>query len=125
MEDFINIPLLFDLNETLESEIKNGIVRNIPINSKEEYYIEHEKCSNLFILRNTHANSEAVGANTFGNPEKYLNVPLRFDLDETDETETEDWIVRSIRYWIRRNADNTRYYIDHADGSDLFIIKRE
>ena len=100
-------------------------MRNIPINSKEEYYIEHEKGSNLFIVRNTPTNSEAVRANTFINPEEYLNRPLRFDLDETDETEIEDWIMRSIRYWIRRNEENTRYYIDHPDSSELFIIKRE
>ena len=119
MEDFINVPLLFDLNKTLESEIKNWIVRNIPISSKEEYYIEHEKGSNLFIVRNTRTNSEAVRANAFINPEEYLNVPLWFDLDETDETEIEVW------YWIRRNGDNTRCYIDHGDGSNLFVIRRE
>ena len=83
MEDFISIPLLFDLNKTLESEIKNWIVKNIPINSKEEYFIEHKKGSNLFIVRNTRTNSAAVRANAFINPEEYLNVPLRFDLDGT------------------------------------------
>ena len=125
MEDFINIPLLFYLNKTLESDIKNWIVKNILINSKEEYYIEHKKGSNLFIVRNTRTNSKAIRANAFVNLEEYLNVPLRFDLDEASESETEKWIVKSIKYWITRNADNTRYYIDHADGSDLFIIRRE
>ena len=125
MEDFINIPLLFDLNKTLENEIKNWIVKNIPINSKEEYYIEHKKGSNFFIVRNTRTNSEAIRANAFINPEEYLNVPLRFDVDETSESEIEKWIVKSIKYWITRNADNTRYYIDHADGSNLFITRRE
>ena len=125
IEDFINIPLLFDLNKTLESEIKNWIVKNRPINSKEEYYIEHKKGSNLFIVRNTRTNSEVVKAKAFINPEEYLNVPLRFDLDETSESEIEKWIVKSIKYWITRNADNTRYYIDHVDGSDVFIITRE
>ena len=52
MEDFVNILLLFDLNKTLESEIKDWIAKNILINSKEEYYIEHKKGSNLFIVRN-------------------------------------------------------------------------
>ena len=85
MEDFINISLLFDLNKTLESEIKNWIVKNIPINSKEEYYIEHKKGSNLFIVRNTRTNSEAVRANAFINPEEHSNLPLRFDLGETSE----------------------------------------
>ena len=56
MEDFINVPLLFDLNKTLESEIKNWILRNIPISSKEEYYIEHKKGSSFFIVRNTRTN---------------------------------------------------------------------
>ena len=83
IEDFVNITLLFDLNKTLASEIKNWIMKNVPINSKEEYYIEHKKGSNLFIVRNTRTNSEAVRANAFINPEEYLNVPLRFDLDET------------------------------------------
>ena len=125
MEDFINIPLLFDLNKTLESEIKNWIVRNIPINSKDEHYIEHKKGSNLFIVRNTRTNTEAERANAFINPEEYLRVPLRFYLDETSESEIEKWIVKSIEYWITRNVDNTRYYIDHADSSDLFVIRRE
>ena len=49
MEELINIPLLFDLHKTLESEIKNWIVKNIPINSKEEYYIEHKKGSNIIL----------------------------------------------------------------------------
>ena len=83
IEDFVNITLLFDLNKTLASEIKNWIMKNVPINSKEEYYIEHKKGSNLFIVRNTRTNSEAVRANAFINPEEYLNFPLRFDLDET------------------------------------------
>ena len=125
MEDFVNIPLLFDLNKTLESEIKNWIVKNIPINSKEEYYIKYKKSPDLFIVRNTRTNSEAVRANAFINPEEYLNVPLRFDLDETSESDIEKWTVKSIKYWITRNADNTRYYTDHADGSNLFIIRRK
>ena len=70
IEDFINIPLLYDLNKTLESEIKNWIMKNILINSKEEYYIEHKEGSSLFIVRNTRTNSEAVRANTFINPEE-------------------------------------------------------
>ena len=123
-EDFVNIPLLFGLNKTLESEIKDWIAKNIPINSKEEHYIKHKKSSNLFIVR---TNSEAVRANAFINSEEYLNVPLRFDLDETSETEIENGIVKSIRYWITRNAPtgNSRCYTDHSDGSNLFIRRRE
>ena len=124
-EDFVNVPLLFDLNKTLETEIKDWIKNNIPINSKKEYYIKHKEGSNLFIVRNTRVNSDAVRANAFINPEEFLDVPLKFDLDETSETEIENWMVKSIRYWITRNADNSRYYIDHADGSNLFTIRRE
>ena len=125
IEDCINIPLLFDLNQTIESEIKNWIEKNIPFNSQEEYYIEHEKDSNLFLVRNKRTNFELVRANAFINLQEYLNVPLLFDLDETSENEIEKWMVKSIRYWIRVNRDNTRYYIDHVGSSDLFIIKRE
>ena len=95
---FLNISLLFDLNKTLESEIKNLIVRNIPINKKDKYYIEHKKGSNLFIVRNIRANSNEVRANAFLNPEEFLNVPLKFDLDETSETEIENWMVITMRY---------------------------
>ena len=109
IEDFINIPLLFDLNQTLESEIKNWIEKNIPFNSQEEYHIEHEKGSNLFIVTNKRTNSESVRANAFINPQEYLNVPLLFDLDETSKDEIEKWMVKSIRYWIRVNRNNTRY----------------
>ena len=124
-EDFANIPLLFDLNKTLESEIEEWIRNNIPLNSKEEYYIEYKKGSNLFIVRSIQKNSEAVRANAFINPEEYLNVPLLFDLDETSELEIENWIVKSIRYWITKNAPTGRYYIGHVDGSNLFIIRKE
>ena len=125
IEDFVNIPLLFDLNKTLESEIEEWIRNNIPLNSKEEYYIEHKKGSNLFIVRSIQKNSEAVGANAFINPEKYLNVPLLFDLDETSKLEIENWIVKSIRYWITKNPQTGRYYIDHVNGPNLFIIRKE
>ena len=45
IEDFVNIPLLFDLNKTLESEIEEWIRNNVPLNSKEKYYIKHKKGS--------------------------------------------------------------------------------
>ena len=117
--------MLFDSNQTLESEIKNWIEKNIPFGSEEDYYIEHEKGSNLFTVRNKRTNSESVRANAFINLQEYLNVPLLFDLDKTSEGEIEKWMVKSIRYWIKVNRDNTRYYIDRVDVSDLFIIKRE
>ena len=68
-EDFLNLPLLFNLNMTRESEIKDWLQRNIQTNNKEEYYIEHKKGSNLFIVRKSSTNSDAVKANSFINPE--------------------------------------------------------
>ena len=40
-EDFLNLPSLFNLNMTRESEIEDWLLRNIQTNNKEEYYIEH------------------------------------------------------------------------------------
>ena len=61
-EDFLNLPLLFNLNMTRESEIAVWILRNIQINNEEEYYIG-SKGSNWFIVRKPSANSDAVKAN--------------------------------------------------------------
>ena len=116
--------MLFDLNKTLERDIKEWIRNNTPLNSKEEH-IEHKKGSNLFIISSIQKSSEAVRANAFINPEEYLNVPLLFDLDETSELEIENWILKSVRYWITKNAPTGRYYIDHVDDSNLFIIRKE
>ena len=44
---------------------------------------------NLFLVRKTSANSVAVKANFFINPEEFLNVPLLFDLNKTNEDEIE------------------------------------
>ena len=79
-EDFLTLPLLVNLNMARESEIEDGLLRNIQINNEEEYYIEHKKGSNLFIVRKPSANSDAVKANFFINPEEFLNVPLLLDL---------------------------------------------
>ena len=38
-EDFLNLPLLFNLNMTRESEIEDWLLRNIQTNNEEEYYI--------------------------------------------------------------------------------------
>ena len=118
-EDFLNLPSLFNLNMTRESEIEDWLLRNIETNNEEEYYIEHKKGSNLFIVRKPSANSDAVKANSFINPEEILNVPLLFDLNKTSENEIENWMVKSIQYWITKNAprDNSRYYIDHITSS--------
>ena len=101
LEDFLNLPLLFNLNKTREREIEDWLLRNVQINNEEEYYIEHKKGSNLFIVRKPSANSDAVKANSFINPEEFLNVPLLFNLNKTSENEIENWMVKSIRYWIR------------------------
>ena len=42
-EEFLNLPLLFNLNMTGESEIKDWLLRNTQTNNEEEYYIEHKK----------------------------------------------------------------------------------
>ena len=103
-EDFLNLTLLFNLNMTRESEIKDWLLRNIQINNEEEYYIEYKNDSNLFIVGKPSANSDAVKSTSFINPKEFLNVPLLFDLDKTGENEIEKWMVKSIRYWIRKNA---------------------
>ena len=86
-EDFLNLPLIFNLNMTRESEIEDWLLINIQANNKEEYYIEHKKGSNLFTVRKPSANSDAVKANSFVNPEEFLNVPLLLDLNKTSENE--------------------------------------
>ena len=112
---------------TRESEIEDWILTNIQTNNQEEYYIEHKKGSSLFIVRKPSANSDAVKANSFINLQEFLNVPWLFDLNKTSENEIENWIVKSIRYWITKNAPtgNSRYYIDHPNDSNLFVIRRE
>ena len=126
LKDFLNLPLLFNLNITRESEIEYWLLRNIQTSNEEEYYIEHKKSSNLFIVRKPSTNSDAVKANSFINPEEFLDVPLLFDLNKTSENEIENWIVKSTRYWVTKNAptDNSRYYIDHLNDSNLFVIRR-
>ena len=110
LEDFLNLPLLFNLNMTDESEIEDCLLRNIQTNNEEEYYIEHKKGSNLFIVRKPSANSDAVKANSFINPEECLNAILLFDLNKTSKNEIENWMMKSIRYWITKDAptDNSR-----------------
>ena len=125
-EDFLNLPLLLNLNMTRESEIEDWFLRNIQTNNKEEYYIEHKKGSNLFAVRKPSGNSDAVKASSFINPEEFLNVPLRFDLNKTSENEIDNWMAKSIRYWITRNPPTGRfYYIDHKNGSNLFVIRKK
>ena len=70
-------------------------------------------------------NSEAVIANAFINPDEFLNVTLLFDLDVASELEIENWIVKSIKYLLENVKENySRYYIDHLNGSNVFIIRK-
>ena len=70
-------------------------------------------------------NSEAVTANAFINPDEFLNVTLLFDLDVASELEIENWIVKSIKYLLENVKENySRYYIDHLNGSNVFIIRK-
>ena len=126
-EDFLNLPLLFNLNMTREREIEGWILKNIQRNNKEEYYIEHKKGSNLCIVRRPSANLDAVKGNSFINLDEFLNVPSLFDLNKTSENEIENWMVKSIRYWITKNAPtyNSKYYIDHLNDSNLLVIRRD
>ena len=126
-EDFLNLPLLLNLSMTRENGIEDWLLRNIQINNEEKYYIEHKKGSNLFIVRKPSTNSDAVKANSFINPEEFLSVSFLFDLNKTSENEIDNWMVKSIRYWIRKSGprDNSRYYIDHPNDSNLFVIRRE
>ena len=121
-EDFLNLPLLFNLNMTREGEIEDWFLRNIQTNNEEEYYIKHKKGSNLFIVRKPSANSDAVKANSFLNREKFLKVPLLFDQSKTSENEIENWMVKSMRYCVKKNALTD---IDHSNDSNLFVIRRE
>ena len=124
IEDSIDVPLFFNSYQTLESEIKNWIEKNISFETEEEYYVEHEEGSNLFKVRNKCKNSESVRTNAFINSQDYLNIPILFDLDETTEDEIEEWIIKSIRYWLTVTGDNTKFYLDHAVGSEKFVIRQ-
>ena len=125
-KDFLSKPLKFDLNMTTESEIIDWFLRNFPISIKEKNYIQHKKGSNLFIIKSPRENLKEVTANVFINPEEYLDVHLRFDLDITDENEIENWMAKSIKYWVDIGPPTgIFYYVEHADGSDLFIIRKQ
>ena len=43
MEDFIKIPLIFDLKKTLKSGIKNWILKKIPVNVKKSIILNTKK----------------------------------------------------------------------------------
>ena len=129
LKDFLNMPLLFDLNMVSESEILDWFLRNFPRNnSKSKYYLEHDEGSDLFIVRSARENSklikELIRKNRLIDPLVYVGVPLRFDLDEFDEIEIENHLAKSIRYLHDANLTRGVFYtLDHEIGSDIFIIR--
>ena len=128
LKDVLNMGLTFDLNMTSESEIEDWLLRNFPkYNSKSKYYIEHEKGSDIYVIRSAQENSklikELIKIKRLMDPLVYVGVPLRFDLDEIDEIENH--LAKSIKYFHDNNLTRGVFYtVDHEIGSDLFIIRR-
>ena len=128
--DFLNLGLLFDLNVTSESEIEDWLFRNFPKdNSKNKYYTEHEKGSDLYAIRSVHENSkpikELIRRNRLIDSLVYVGVPLQFDLNEIDEIEIDNHLAKSVKYFHDRNLTRGVFYtLDHEIGSDIFIIRR-
>ena len=52
-DNFLNLPFLFNLNMTRESEIEDWLLRNIQTNNEEEYCIEHKKRFKLVYCKKT------------------------------------------------------------------------
>ena len=92
-EDFLHVPLLFNLRITDEMEIEDWLVDNLAANN-DEYYTEHKQGTNVFRIRkepdSKSNNSEMVLTNLTINPEDFLNLPLLFNLNMTRESEIED-----------------------------------
>ena len=92
-EDFLDVPLLFNLKMTNEMEIEDWLVDNLAVNN-DEYYIEHKQGTNVFRMRkepDSESNSsEMVLTNLTINPEDFLNLPLLFNLNMTRESEIKD-----------------------------------
>ena len=130
LKHFLNTPLMFDLNMTSESEIEDWPLRYFPIdNTKNNYYIKHEKVSDLYVIRSARKNSklikELININRLIGPLVFVGVPLRFDLDEGDEIEIDNHLAKSIKYYHARNLTHGVFYtLDHEIGSYLFIIRR-
>ena len=130
LKDFLNSALLFDLNMTSESEIEDWLLRNFPKNnSKSKYYIEHEKGSDLYVIRSARENpkliKKLIKMKSLIDPPVYVGVPLHFDLDKIDEIEIENRLAKSIKYLHDTNLTRGAFYtLDHEIGSDKFIIRR-
>ena len=52
-------------------------------------------------------------------PKDFLNSALLFDLNITSENEIEDWLLRKFP----KNNSESKYYIEHENGSDLYVIR--
>ena len=128
LKDVLNMGLTFDLNMTSESEIEDWLLRNFPkYNSKSKYYIEHEKGSDIYVIRSAQENSklikELIKIKRLIDPLVYIGVPLRFDLDEINEIDNH--LAKSIKYFHDNNLTHGVFYtVDHETSSDLFIIRR-
>ena len=109
-EDFLDVPLLFNLKMTDEMEIEDCLVDNLAVNN-DEYYTEHKQGTNIFRIRkepdSESNNSEMVLINLAINPEDFLNLPLLLNLNMTRESEIEDWFLRNIQ-----TNNKEEYYID-------------
>ena len=130
LKDFLNTPSMFDLNMTSESKIEDWLLRIFSKDSiKNKCYIEHEKDSDLYVIRSARKNSklikELIKINRLIDPLVYVGVPLQFDPDETDELETDNHLAKSIKYFHNRNLTRGVFYtLDHEIGSDVFTIRR-
>ena len=92
-DDFLDVPLLFNLRMSGEMEIEDWLVDNLAVNN-DEYYIEYKQGMNVFRIRkepdSESNNSEMVLTNLTINLEDFLNLPLLFNLNMTTESEIED-----------------------------------
>ena len=74
-EDFLDVPMLFNLRMIDKMEIEDWLVDNLAVNN-DEYYIEHKQGTNVFRIRkepdSESNNSEMVLTNLTINPLKIL-----------------------------------------------------
>ena len=121
-EEQLGKPLLFNLKMVSESEIIDWIMDNLPIDN-DTYYIDHETGSNVFTVKEEPTternNSEMVLNNVKFKLKNFLNMPLLFDLNVVSEGEILDWFLRNFP----RNNSKSKYYLEHDEGSDLFVVR--
>ena len=125
-EEQLGKPLLFNSKMVSESEIMDWIMDNLPIGN-DTYYIDHETGSNVFTVKveptTERNNSEIVLNNAKFKLKVFLNMLLLFDLNMVSESEILDWFLRNFP----RNNSKSKYYLEHDEGSNLFVerIARE